>query len=436
MRSASSEQAFVLRAIGGPPAAGRDPGLEDLARAVDWTRLLQSAPRGVHPYLARCLESRLPASAVPLEVREELGRIERAAAGRYLQRHAELGRVLAALRRAGTPVIVLKGMALAHTVYPDPSQRAMLDIDLLVPGERWDTARSALLEAGLRVPPRWEARPRTGPNSREERDRPFERPGSGVLVELHADLESCRPPFSFQESRIWERASAFRLGGLDALVLHPEDALVHVGLHLSSAHRFQHGLRALLDVHLQVERSAAGLDWPRLAQDCRAAGAGAWMHLTLRLARDLLGSPVPESFLDALPAPDALEELALLAREQLWHAESVGVPPGLVSLRAEPPKARLGRLLGRLNPWRRGEGLAAAARRLLSDLVTRGPLYTAAWKRGDLSGAPLARAVALLRGRERIGELMEGSVNASPPPVPASGSAAPPNPRTPGAGAG
>ena len=89
--------------------------------------MLQSAPRGVHPYLARCLERRLPPSAVPLEVREDLGRVGRAAAGRYLQRHAELGRVLAALGRAGTPVIVLKGMALAHTVYPDPSLRAMLD---------------------------------------------------------------------------------------------------------------------------------------------------------------------------------------------------------------------------------------------------------------------------------------------------------------------
>ena len=42
--------------------------------------------------------------------------------------------------RAGIPMRVLKGVALAHLVYPDPSQRVFADLDLLVPGDRFEEA--------------------------------------------------------------------------------------------------------------------------------------------------------------------------------------------------------------------------------------------------------------------------------------------------------
>ncbi len=43
----------------------------------------------------------------------------------------EMGRVVQALNEAGIPVIVLKGAALATTIYPDPALRPMSDLDLL-----------------------------------------------------------------------------------------------------------------------------------------------------------------------------------------------------------------------------------------------------------------------------------------------------------------
>ncbi|HBX71099.1 MAG TPA: hypothetical protein DEH25_17405 [Chloroflexi bacterium] len=45
----------------------------------------------------------------------------------------ELDRILAAFEAAKIPVIVLKGAALAQTVYPDPGLRPMGDLDLLIP---------------------------------------------------------------------------------------------------------------------------------------------------------------------------------------------------------------------------------------------------------------------------------------------------------------
>ena len=44
----------------------------------------------------------------------------------------ELSRILAALAEADIPVILLKGVDLAQTLYPDPALRLMGDLDLLV----------------------------------------------------------------------------------------------------------------------------------------------------------------------------------------------------------------------------------------------------------------------------------------------------------------
>jgi hypothetical protein len=55
-----------------------------------------------------------------------------------------------ALREAGIPVRVLKGVALAHTAYQDPSYRVFGDVDLLVPSEMF-THTVAVLHRELRT---------------------------------------------------------------------------------------------------------------------------------------------------------------------------------------------------------------------------------------------------------------------------------------------
>jgi hypothetical protein len=56
--------------------------------------------------------------------------------------------VVDALHAAGIPALLLKGAALVETVYPDPAQREMLDLDILVPGEQLDEASSVLTPLG------------------------------------------------------------------------------------------------------------------------------------------------------------------------------------------------------------------------------------------------------------------------------------------------
>jgi hypothetical protein len=64
----------------------------------------------------------------------------------------EMERVAQALNDAGIPVIVLKGAALAWTVYPDPALRPMNDLDLLVKTEDLERAKELVLSLGYHEP--------------------------------------------------------------------------------------------------------------------------------------------------------------------------------------------------------------------------------------------------------------------------------------------
>jgi len=66
-----------------------------------------------------------------------------------LRRQAVLTEVLAALRAAGVRAALIKGGALAGTIYPDPATRPMLDLDLLVPAPRLADAARALYALGF-----------------------------------------------------------------------------------------------------------------------------------------------------------------------------------------------------------------------------------------------------------------------------------------------
>lgn len=61
-----------------------------------------------------------------------------------------LAEAIAALAAAGIPAALLKGASYAATLYADPADRPMHDVDVLVPGARHDAARAALGALGYR----------------------------------------------------------------------------------------------------------------------------------------------------------------------------------------------------------------------------------------------------------------------------------------------
>jgi hypothetical protein len=68
-------------------------------------------------------------------------------------RFAVLGEILDAADGAGLQVLVLKGAALAHTLYPSPSLRPLSDLDLLVEPQAASRMQTLLRDIGFVAPP-------------------------------------------------------------------------------------------------------------------------------------------------------------------------------------------------------------------------------------------------------------------------------------------
>ena len=68
--------------------------------------------------------------------------------GRYVRMAKQLQEILGALNEKGIDVLVIKGPALASTVYPEPATRPWADIDLLVKLDQYLKARQVLNQLG------------------------------------------------------------------------------------------------------------------------------------------------------------------------------------------------------------------------------------------------------------------------------------------------
>jgi hypothetical protein len=185
-------------------------------------------------------------------------------------RHAvfarDLGTVLDALGAAGAPALVIKGAALAETLYPDPALRPFADLDLLIRRRDLEAADRALRGAGF-------ARLADDHSWQYDADwdaaTVYERAG-GARVDLHWALLT-EPRYGWDPvaaEAVWERATPAVIAGRGARTLGREDTLLHLAAHLAVHHALV-GLVWLWDLALVVERWGAGLDWP--AVHARAA---------------------------------------------------------------------------------------------------------------------------------------------------------------------
>lgn len=133
------------------------------------------------------------------------------------------------LEASGVRPIVLKGPALAHTHYPDPSWRAFRDLDLLVPTRHWRAACSALAALGMR---RRLPEPRPGFDERFGKAAVYT--GSeGVQVDLHRTL--AQGPFGqwMDPDELFGRTTSFELAGRNLKRLDDTALLLHACVHAS-----------------------------------------------------------------------------------------------------------------------------------------------------------------------------------------------------------
>lgn len=133
----------------------------------------------------------------------------------------------AGLEAVGVPVRVLKGTAVGHLDYPDPSMRCFGDIDLLVPGARFDDAVAHLTGQGHR---------RIYPQPRPGFDRRFSKGASfhtrdGLEIDLHRTFTMGPYGIRLDLDRLWQRCDSFELAGATLHALGAEERLLHACYH-------------------------------------------------------------------------------------------------------------------------------------------------------------------------------------------------------------
>lgn len=205
--------------------------------------------------------------------------------------------VVGACERAGIRLIVLKGTYLSSHVYADPALREMGDVDILVQKSRLGDALRVLQEIGFRsstpLPEDVENRVTTAKHvPRLENDK--------AAIEVHWTIF---PPSRGESSEIvgvWERAIPVTIARADTWALSAEDSLLHLCGHAAYDHRFQFGLRPLVDVDRLVRKAGDDIDWPTLVDRAGVWGWGRGVYLTFQLARELLGTRFPDDIVEAL----------------------------------------------------------------------------------------------------------------------------------------
>jgi hypothetical protein len=185
-------------------------------------------------------------------------------------------RALEALDRAGLPVMLLKGAALARTLYRNPVERPMNDVDLLVhPAER-ERAIDALIGAGFAAPKR---------SAREfwreaYYHLPLRAPGDEeVLVELHWSVAQPER-HTVDVTRLFADSGFLSVGGTGCRVPSAPDMLLHLSLH----HAYHYFEPRLVWVRERAVLAAVGTDAPEAeALVARAASWGARIPLALAM---------------------------------------------------------------------------------------------------------------------------------------------------------
>lgn len=246
-----------------------------------------------------------------------------ASAARTLGQVRRLAELWTLLERAGVPALPYKGPTLSLQLYGDVALRQSVDLDLVVPFDRYAAARAALVTAGLP--------PRGGHSERQERTlfawlghAPF---GRGEdFVELHWRFADRRFPFALTAERALERSRTVTIGGLTLPVMGDDDLLavlaMHGARHLYERLEWLAGVTRLLLAHRG--------DAQRLVAHAESLRARRMLIVSVHVARQVLGFPLDEDWQRVLAADSPAATLgAMMAAElEAYALRDVPFPDG------------------------------------------------------------------------------------------------------------
>ena len=269
-----------------------------------WKEFLSSAFwHGVAPLVYRNLKDLQESLIVPPEVMEQLKEAYYATLARNMLLYAELERVLESFHEEGFEVILLKGAALAKTVYADIGTRPMGDIDIMVKKEDLPKAEERLSALGYvfhggNAPEWWrEHYCHIG----------YIHPEQSVIIELHwhltskKDISRIHDPDSGVPEGLWKKACHREPFGDNVCILSPKDSLHHLCIHFLK-HRFPYSnnriftskgaLRQISDMMHLLKYYEDELDRETLVQGAGLQGSYGLIEFVVLLVQEIMGDGI------------------------------------------------------------------------------------------------------------------------------------------------
>ena len=260
---------------------------------------------------------------------------------------------LARFNQDGIECLLLKGAALAHLLYPEPSMRPMGDVDILVHRDDALRAQQCLRELG------YSADDRKQGYLYDHHHLPIashHKQGMGISLEVHHDALSGDVASSIAIHNLTEPAAAFQIAGQPAQALGHLDMLRHLCHHtFEPAERIKLG--SITDLVGYASKYARQIDWVIVADQFPM------VINTLRCTHYL--SPLPQAFVDQIDAPTASAPRGVGRGFRPMSSVMAEQSPGLDKLRTllnpsdwwmhvhyvVPPERNLGLVRYWKHPW-------------------------------------------------------------------------------------
>lgn len=239
--------------------------------------------------------------------------------------YRKLADILASFNEAGVEVVVLKGAALAVSVYGNVALRAMMDVDLLVKKENLSSLDSVLKCLGYSAIDRsmegLEARSISYLTTLDYRSSTKNSPS--LHIHYHF-INSTIPTHAYIHKinieNIWQEAEKIEIAGVKTLVMAPHHLLIHLAEHSLRVFHSLNKLSYLCDINEAVNFYRERLNWDKLISYSFKFNLNRFVYFSFYFTTKFLNTAIPKRVLFALrPLKFSWEEkifVGLVARNR------------------------------------------------------------------------------------------------------------------------
>jgi hypothetical protein len=288
----------------------------------EWSNLLNFLRANwIMPFFYRKIGS-LPSECCPPEtITDEMRQVFLYSCVRSFHMEKQLQEIIETFLNQDVQVLVLRGPALAFSLYPDPAMRPSGDLDLLVLPEQVVQARHILVSLGYKcLAKRFEV---ARDFFREECFVHQNNLRNKFPVDLHWVHWELHPFFKGSEEvdirDLFRRAWKVETPTLTFETLHPVDYLIHSAIHLVMIHKNEMRLSWIYDTALLAQHLQVPDDWETLQHRSVAWRARLPLEHCLQLAQFWTGLELPEGFDDFSNWPQPTEDESAVWADTLRH---------------------------------------------------------------------------------------------------------------------